>query len=702
LIDYPNLDIADAGKLPNIGCGSVEGVRAHAVSGGATALLDADITDADTSLSVEDTARFPDAPFAIQIASERMRVTAKAGNTFTVTRGYDGTAASAHGKGRTVFEARPEYVYLLSPEPVKEIRQVYVDGVRQTAGFAAYTGRAGDEHPEWPGRAVISFSTDAEIRRQRNAEENPAQDVGAVISAASHRELIVGGGAAPSSSVALGGKRNSRVWAAFSGSGKITKQKYEASIKNPNASDGVMRAVVKDISSGAVIRQEKMVIPAGSTKTVEISEEGGGWATEFSLVAYSGSFEVYYLKKTATVLNPPEEEMFNKYSPPVSLCSLSTLRPKGKTRAWALYAASSQGVIARQTHYAEVKNLGAGKAKIRLIAVDSGGSAINFTEKTVAAGAAETISLTHAAGGWDAMTKIALISGEARVDGLYKEVCYVSSQASEKPFTTASARVVIGDEVTADADWTEDATGDYGGVGTLIERPDHVIKHFIVSRMGFSPADIDEASFDEAGSFYGPAGYRFGFLIGDAKPSEFMKRLALECRSTLRYDSGKWRLNVIPDAAPAPIKTISYKELAGTHAMFRFSRMPLSRDGASPLANEITALYKRDYLKDGWLGVANVEDASSKSKYGVYKRVLEFHAVRHKETAEHVLGHILLMSKTPRLTVEFPVFYEHFDLSAGDTIEIDNPLYGGRKFYIEEIRRMDKFRAVVRAEEWWG
>jgi hypothetical protein len=51
--------------------------------------------------------------------------------------------------------------------------------------------------------------------------------------------------------------------------------------------------------------------------------------------------------------------------------------------------------------------------------------------------------------------------------------------------------------------------------------------------------------------------------------------------------------------------------------------------------------------------------------------------------------------------VEFAVFYEHFDLGAGDTIEIDNPLYGGRRFYIESMRRADKFRAVVKAVEWW-
>jgi hypothetical protein len=34
-------------------------------------------------------------------------------------------------------------------------------------------------------------------------------------------------------------------------------------------------------------------------------------------------------------------------------------------------------------------------------------------------------------------------------------------------------------------------------------------------------------------------------------------------------------------------------------------------------------------------------------------------------------------------------------------VEIDNPLYDGRKFFIERIERLDEFRADVRAVEWW-
>lgn len=304
------------------------------------------------------------------------------------------------------------------------------------------------------------------------------------------------------------------------------------------------------------------------------------------------------------------------------------------------------------------------------------------------------------------MTKLVIISGEVRVDGLKKEVSHLPAAGeAEKPLTTASARVVIGKDIAVDADWAVDEAGDYGGAGALIERPDWVMKHFIVKRMGFALADIDATSFSAAGASYASSiagGYKFGFVINDKiTPSEFLRRLARECRSTVRRRKGKWRLDYLPDAAPAPVKTISRTELAGEHAKFKFSRTPLA-----DLANDITARFRQNYNpaeKGGqWLGVSRVSDAASMAKYGAYPGEFEFRAVRRKDMADHVLAHILLERKAPLLTVEFPVFYEHFDLAAGDTVEIENPLYNGRKFYIESIRRLDKFRVVVKAVEWWG
>ncbi len=176
--------------------------------------------------------------------------------------------------------------------------------------------------------------------------------------------------------------------------------------------------------------------------------------------------------------------------------------------------------------------------------------------------------------------------------------------------------------------------------------------------------------------------------------------MARECRSTLRNIKGKWKFEYLPDSAPDAIKKISQGELAGKFSKFKFSRTPVEK-----LSNDLTARFRRNYSRLGgdspWDATASASDAASQTKYGLYPKSLDLELVRDEAMASHVLAHLLLRGKEPRLTVEFPVFWEHFDLEPGDTIEIENPLYNGRKFSIESIRRQDKFRAEIRATEWW-
>lgn len=73
--------------------------------------LAAGISDVATSLTVTDATGYPAIPFAIVVdpgsvtSEEVMEVTAKAGTTFTVTRGFDGTTAKVHAAGATVIHA---------------------------------------------------------------------------------------------------------------------------------------------------------------------------------------------------------------------------------------------------------------------------------------------------------------------------------------------------------------------------------------------------------------------------------------------------------------------------------------------------------------------------------------------------------------------------------------------------------------------
>jgi len=61
----------------------------------AIAALTGGVTATTTTINVTVFRRLPAGAFTVQVGSEQIRVTAIAGTTWTVTRGYDGTTAAA-------------------------------------------------------------------------------------------------------------------------------------------------------------------------------------------------------------------------------------------------------------------------------------------------------------------------------------------------------------------------------------------------------------------------------------------------------------------------------------------------------------------------------------------------------------------------------------------------------------------------------
>jgi hypothetical protein len=149
------------------------------------------------------------------------------------------------------------------------------------------------------------------------------------------------------------------------------------------------------------------------------------------------------------------------------------------------------------------------------------------------------------------------------------------------------------------------------------------------------------------------------------------------------------------------VKTIPRQALAGEKEQFVFHHTR-----AVDIANDLTAKYERNYSRlgseSGWNKTAEVSDSPSITTYGSYPGEFQFWAIRDAAMASDVLSHILTQRREPLLVVEFPVFCEHFDLRLGDTVQIENPLFGGKRFFIERIERDGKHRALVRALEWWG
>ncbi len=259
--------------------------------------------------------------------------------------------------------------------------------------------------------------------------------------------------------------------------------------------------------------------------------------------------------------------------------------------------------------------------------------------------------------------------------------------------------------------YADDANGTYTGTpGAIITQPQHVLKHFLCVPTGgvFNVnEDFDLTSFNAAGSAYAglvPSGFNMAFVIQEEiKPSRFVQKLAFEARSVLDYGGdGLWRLNVVPDLAPAAVRTIESADLAGKGAMFRFSYTSTGHIW-NDISLQFCKLYSRLNIADSdWLGSLEVADSASQALYGLMPRNnLQFETIRDTATAQNVLNHILIERKTPHLVVEFETFWENFDLALGQTIAISNELWNGKLFFIQSITRRSAAVATIKAVGWW-
>jgi hypothetical protein len=177
--DYPKLPSQYIGKIINdIGFGTVDKLEATGIDVGAVSRLSAIVTSTQTNLTVEDGSLFPTSNFTVQIDFELIQVLYRDGNIFSgLTRGYNNSRAESHGL-KTVYEVKTEYIYHLFDHPVSSISKVFIDGKEQSSDYTAYTGQSGDQHSSYPGKAVISFTAEAWVGKQRNysVEEGEAID----------------------------------------------------------------------------------------------------------------------------------------------------------------------------------------------------------------------------------------------------------------------------------------------------------------------------------------------------------------------------------------------------------------------------------------------------------------------------------------------------------------------------------------------
>ncbi|MEJ2183373.1 MAG: phage tail protein [Nitrospirota bacterium] len=718
---WPNA-YEDLGEVEPVIYGSGVLVPALRVDWGARTTLAAPAGTEDVSLELSDPSRFPSSG-AVWIDREKVAYAGTSGSTLTgCTRGADGTGASAHPAGTEVIEHKSEYLSLLASHELHSVGDVYAEVDRRlwrvTSGVEAVL--SGGRHllrcTECLAVDLGASGTGLETRYppeertlRRRAANLPVQQ----------RYFNATGGYEPISFAfpqapagTLSEVRTRITWdvtvtGTFAGevtiyTGPDSTHPRVCTIKGDGTVHRHMPGSFED-SETAWVTQKSLYYTATSSVAMGVVVFSVSRAEQEAVLTSAFTGDPAGGERTRAALDiPRQRDSFNSggYYQAASVSFPSA--PAGTLSE--IQTSLRYGIEALEAPNAEINfYLGPGSGYPLIATVLPDGTVITFLPEVEASQTA-----------WQTEATIYYTSTSPVASGA---VVFTLSGAEQRARSTEEASVVQV-SATGGAAATRtvsrlfavvsgygDADGSYGGTGSVIERPDHVIRHVLVEQLGFGPAEVDQASFDEAGASYAsavPGGYRFAFRIGEkVKPSELLSRLARECRSTVQLTRGTWRLGFLADAAPGAVKTIGGGELAGEGAAFTFERISVL-----DLSNHLTALYKRRYAPAGdegpWEGTATASDPASQATYGTRARTVELAVVRDKATAEDVLAHMLRESGTPFLLVEFPVFYEHFDLDVGDTIEIDNSLYGGRRFFIEEITRKDAFRATVRARQWWG
>jgi hypothetical protein len=370
------------------------------------------------------------------------------------------------------------------------------------------------------------------------------------------------------------------------------------------------------------------------------------------------------------------------------------------------YSSASYGAVQGHRFYIEYSSTAAANATGIAIKVNDAGPYItNVCMGTV--GVKQTVSYYVPGGAWDTFLSFSSSNGTNILYETWKTVDYAPNMIRSGSAYRLGG--IIGTEVVERFHATvngcaADSSGEYGANGSVIERPDHVLKHFATVFHGFNVAtDINTASFSAAGAMYAAAiagGYKVGFAIIDKiVPSEFLQQLAAECRSALCYVAGTWYLDYLPDDTMAPVKTIDRTELAGENAQFVFDFTPID-----DITNSLAVRFAHDYSALGseseWLGTASDVEQLSIDKYGRYHQDVDCQFIRTQAMADHVLAFRLLQRKDPLLICTAPVYWEHWDLSLGETFAISHPLYNGYRFFIEQIASSGGV-ATIQAISWW-
>ena len=254
---------------------------------------------------------------------------------------------------------------------------------------------------------------------------------------------------------------------------------------------------------------------------------------------------------------------------------------------------------------------------------------------------------------------------------IYTETASVSSSKTGGVTGSVSGGdVMVGDNILISGEgYQDDGSGTFtGSASALIERPDHVFKHFLYTQAAWAVADFST----DAATPFAADSYKFSVVINTRKKlREWLAYMALQCRCWFRFAGGKASLLYRTDSISSDKTITAAMTLMNDDntTSVRITRSPLDE-----IINLIHVYYQRDWTKslgrEAYQAVTKTSDATSISAYGEKERAdgFLFDFVRDATMAVDIRDFYLARYKDRKKVVSGTVFLDNCEIEFADVV----------------------------------
>jgi hypothetical protein len=229
-----------------------------------------------------------------------------------------------------------------------------------------------------------------------------------------------------------------------------------------------------------------------------------------------------------------------------------------------------------------------------------------------------------------------------------------------------TADIAVGDKILISGQgYADDGSGTFTGTpSALIERPDHIFKHFLYTQAAWPVADFST----DAATPFAADSYKFAVVINERKRlKEWLAYMALQCRCWFRFASGKAYLLYRPDSLSSDKTIIKFADNDDNTTTMKIARSPLDE-----IINKINLHYQRDWSKsagaEAYQAVASDSNSASITAYGEKEKpeTFLFDFIRDAAMASDLAAFYLALYKDRKRVVTGEIFLDNVELEFAD------------------------------------